>query len=236
MHCAPQRIALPLHRNRLKSRHALIAFDGRKLVVLVVSILAITGSVISLFITECERSPKPNLEPHLALGQVMAEETVKLLDHRGEVVVVTRQQAPEFKNPALEARLKAFRETLSQKGDITVLTTQTPKISRDPMMESQIEEFPSAVLFSILEEHPRVSAIVSFTGAPLLTEEEIAGWGKKMPKIVVFSSFGTGLKECFEKEIVQVAIISRRYAKPNALGKPRTPREWFDQHYEVVTP
>jgi len=70
---------------------------------------------VSLFFTECERTPKPNLEPYLALGQVMAEEASKLLAGKSEVMVVTMlYQKPEFKNPAMEACLKTFRQTLSR--------------------------------------------------------------------------------------------------------------------------
>ncbi len=212
-----------------------VASDAKKKkrrIIATVSILAIICAISSLFLTEWERFPKPNLEPHLALGQVMAEETAKLLGDKGEVMVVTMYQKPEFKNTVAEACLKAFRKTLSRKGGITVLTTETPR-NENPRMESAIEEFPASLFFSILEKHPNISVIASFAGPPMLTDEEIAGWGKKLPKVVVYSTFGTGLKECFDREIVQVAIIRR--GKIDMGKKPGTQREWFDQNFEVVT-
>ncbi len=205
----------------------------RRQITVVVAIFALIGSWVSMFFTECDQTPKPRMEPHLALGQLMAEETSKLLGGGGQVVVVTMY--PPQGGSAVEANLNAFKKTLSGQGKVAVTAVETV-VQPDAVEMAPMEGVPSSLFFRILEKYPNVSAIVSFAGAPLLSDEEITKMGEKIPKVIVFSSDGAGLKKCFEEKVVQAAIIFRTDATGDTSKKPGTLREWSDKYYQVVTP
>src|SRR6185436_18435684 len=71
-------------------------------------LLAILGALS--FLLFARREPKIELGPYQSLGMVTAEETLKLIGDKDQIVVAT-QDSREFEMPALEAQLKAFQTT-----------------------------------------------------------------------------------------------------------------------------
>ena len=43
------------------------------------------------------------------------------------------------------------------------------------------------------------------------------------------------LKSLFDQKILHAAIVSRFQFPTPIKGKPRTPQEWFDQRFQIVT-
>src|SRR2546428_457782 len=71
--------------------------------------------------------PGINRKLHQAVGQVLAEETVRLLGAGGKVTVITRDTAT-YKNPATDAQLSGFKETL-KKARVTVAATIASRLN-----------------------------------------------------------------------------------------------------------
>ncbi len=211
--------------------------EKNKPVITVVAILAIVASLTSIVITQCERPPKINLQPFYAVGQVAAEETLKLLNNNGKIVVVVMDTG-DFKSKATDAQLQKFNETIKKQAGASV--TATEKVKMDMMMMGGPEMgLPGDFYIKLLQQHPEADAIVSFVGAPSLTDDQIKQLGDKIPKFVAISNMGMGLKKLFENQVIQVAIMPQfTPPAPDAGGKLKTPqtlREWFDQTYTVVT-
>ncbi len=208
--------------------------EKKKPLVTVVAVLAIVASLTWIYMTQCQsNTPKVNLNPFLAVGQVMAEETAKLLDNKGEVVIVA-MDTKKMKIPHVEAQLKTFNDTLKKQGGVTVMATESLSAEALGMVGPEMG-LSSDNFFKVLEKYPNASAIVSFVGAPMLKDDEIARLPANTPKIVAFSAMGMGLKKLFEENVIQVAIVPNFEAKPGPQKKPETLREWFDQYYKVVT-
>ena len=201
-----------------------------KTTVTVVLLLAITVSITSIFFTQCEISPPPiNIKPDLGLGEVMAEETVQLMGRKGSIVIVSMDSG-RFRMPLFEARLKAFKETLSSQSEITIAGAEL--LAPEPRNTIM----PSSTFFTVLEKYPKVSGIVSFIGFPSLTEEETARLGPKSPKVVVFFQEHIQVEKFFDPRLIDVAVlppITRSSATPRPL---KTTRDWFDRYYTVVKP
>lgn len=197
------------------------------------SVVVIGGSMTSIFLTECERAPSIPMEPHRALGKVLARETSKLLEGKGTIVAV-RLDTKGASKPA-EAEYDAFLDEMEASPGITIEPPEMIPMGQRMMIGPGMG-ISSAVLASVLEKHPKATAIVSFMGGPQLTDEEADQYAGKLPKMIIVCHMPQGVKRLFERQLVQLAItrsLSRR-PRENVNANPQTPDEWFKQQYEVV--
>src|SRR6266496_4327989 len=85
----------------------------------------------------------------------------------------------------------------------------------------------------IVKNNPDTDVLVSFVGAPKLSDEELAEL-KKVPKFIAESRSTDHLPKLFEKQLIQVAVVSRfTFPAPGPL-RPKAAQEWFDKRYQVV--
>ena len=204
------------------------SFKATRIVAIIVILVA--WSVI-LFAT-CGFGPHFDAKPHEALGQVAAEEALKLLGSGGKLTVITRDTSI-FKMPALDAQLRSFRSTIKKAGQNVAATKL---IEVDPL---RLVAMPSGDFTVLIGKQSEADVIVSFAGPPLLSAEQLAQLGASRPKVVAVCSGAMpvqiNLKAVFEKQLLHAAIISRNNPAP---GRPssREARSTFEQFFSVVTP
>ena len=75
---------------------------GSQTKVTIVAIIAVGAATASLYFAFADRSQKINLDTYDVLGAVTAEETAKLLEDNGLVLVMARDTGAD-KNPSVEA-------------------------------------------------------------------------------------------------------------------------------------
>ncbi len=213
---------------------------NKKMVGAIALTLVIAASLSSLLLTTCEFQPslpKANLLPYQGTGQVLAEETAKLLGNKGKIVVLVMDTG-QVEITADDPRMNAFTEAIKGQKDITVMAVE--KISPSLMIRSPAGKMLRAEPFlEIFQQYPNVDAIVSLIGVPRLADEQIGGLAQNRPKFVAVSDPATSsseLKKLFEAQVLQLAIAPRGHPSTNGGKPPSTPREWFDQNYIVVTP
>src|SRR5205823_13315081 len=78
-------------------------------------------------------------------------------------------------------------------------------------------------------------AIVSFVGVPNLTDGDFTELKKPIPKFIAETRSPEKCIKPFQKGVLQVAIISRFVFPAPGPKNPHTPREWFDQYFQIVT-
>src|SRR5258705_7196191 len=93
--------------------------NARQTVLAIISMLVIAGSVAWIYFTELA-PPKINVVLHQVIGEVMAEETARLLGRKGQVVVVALDPHAA---PELRTQLETFRETLRKLGGVAIKET-----------------------------------------------------------------------------------------------------------------
>src|SRR5947207_309021 len=91
----------------------------KKPILLLFSVIAIMVASISILRTSCSSPPKYDPTVDLCLGERMAVETAKLIDGKGDVVVVSAAGG-KFSQPVAEAQMKGFRRGLKQYRGINV--------------------------------------------------------------------------------------------------------------------
>ncbi len=211
---------------------------GRKLVTVTVAILAIAASIASIIYTQMSHTPKVDGRHYIAIGQVMAEETARVLEDKGEILLICNATAP--KGSIMDQQMTTFKETLGKRGGISIKATQTLEAGVEARAGPDMGLSHDAFL-KLLEANPGISGIVSFVGLPMLQDADIAKLGTERPKIVVYSQMGMGMKKLLETNAIDVAIMPRMLvAPPSPTSKPSTKkpvtlRECFDLYYQIFT-
>lgn len=192
------------------------------------SLVAIAASLSWIYYREF-KTPKHNVALHQRVGQVMAEQTAKLLGPKGLILVVT---IPTQGQPELQTQLEAFHRALHPLGNYEVKehsldTKDQPKYGVGTGLSGRR-------FVRLVKNHPEAKAIVSFVGAPKLTGSEMAELGK-VPIFIAESRSPDQLPELFEKKILLAAVVSRFVFPAPGPAQPLTPAEWFNKRYQVLT-
>lgn len=171
---------------------------------------------------------QPTLKTHTALGEVLAEETTRLVGPAGQIVVITLEDG---QSSELDTYYEAFKDGL-KKSSIKIMRTDTINDTSGkygPGNGMSGRRFVRAVT-----KYPEAGAVVSLVGLPDADEEELKELeGKSVPKVIAFARHSKDLDKLLKKRWVQVAIIPRVQSRQSA-SKPKTPREWFDSQFDIV--
>ncbi|HTL56094.1 MAG TPA: hypothetical protein VL361_10475 [Candidatus Limnocylindrales bacterium] len=195
-------------------------------------------AVISLLVIACSaawiyyyqfKAPKHDVGLHQRIGEIMAEQTASLVGPKGRLVLITIPTGPE---PELRTQLEAFRRRLKTLGEYDFKeheldTKDQPKYSLGAGLSGR--RFVRTV-----KNNPKADGIVSFVGAPKLSDEELADLSKA-PKFIAEARSPDQLPKLFQKQIIQVAIVSRFVFPAPDPRAPKTPQQWFDKRYQIVT-
>jgi len=202
---------------------------NRQLLIAVLCVLAIGGSAFWTYRSQFT-APKFNVVLHQAVGRVMAEETARLIDNSGKIVIVAMELAAV---PELQAQLDSFHQTLKRFPRISI--KETYKLETDEKPKYSFGAGLSGRRFvRIVNKNQSADAIVSFVGAPGLEDDEVAQL-KKTPKFIAETRSADKLKKLFEQKVIHTAVVSRFQFPTPIKGTPRSPQEWFEQRFQIVT-
>ena len=209
---------------------ALLNNPKRQTVVLCAAIIGILGSLTWIYFSEF-RASDLNLPLHQSIGNVLAEETFRQVGHLGKIVIITMdtRQAPELK-----VQLEAFQKHLKTLGGVTI----SDKVVLDPGDNPKYRPgsgLSAKRFLKIARKHSGVDGIVSFVGAPELTEEDLKQL-KSAPKFIAETHSPERLLALLEKKVLMAAIVPRYDFPAPGPRQPQTMRQWFDHYFQVVHP
>jgi len=200
-----------------------------KQILLVTSALAIiAGSVSWIYVTQFGQ-PGFNVELHQKVGEELALETAKLIHSNGQVVVITMDTT---KMPELKAQMQAFEKALKKMGSISI--KQLPMDTDDKPQYRTGAGLSSRRFLRIVKKSAGADALVSFIGAPRMTEEEM-DQVERAPKFVAECRSPDKIKKLFDKKILKVAVVNRFDYPAPIKHNPKTPKQWFEKYYQIVT-
>ena len=201
----------------------------KKSLIVILSLLAIGASIFWIY--KHYTAPDPSQVLHREMGRVMAEETSRLLNNKGdiEIIVIDTPRAPELK-----IQLRSFEENLAKLGEVKIGKKEVLDTKDQPKYRTGGGLSGSRFL-RIMKKGERFDAIVSFVGAPHLSEEEIAQVSAKRPKFIAESLSTEKLQPLLEARLVDLVIVGR-FQFPAPVRTPKTPREWFEQRFQILRP
>jgi len=202
----------------------------RQKTLVVFAVLGIVGSLIMIVSNLRTPSSKPNQLSCNGLGQALAKATATVINEHGQIAVIILE---DYKNEdaPLCAEWTAFCAELRKHSGIKIVATETVAA------ESFVDFGPTRARFdSIIRKHPQVSAFVSFCGIPAWDSKNPFQLPPQGPKLIVLENEpATPLAEYFAAGNLAVAIMPR-LGSPAETAPPKTPIEWFNQHYQIFTP
>lgn len=206
-----------------------------KLTILIACLVLVVAS-ISLIRYFWHPVPVISRDRFIGVGEVLAQETAKLLQDHGRIVVVLDDQLKNPKNP-VNGQWEAFQKELTRHPGITISDKKT--VDADP---NEIRAWCPADSFEdILTRNAKADAIVFFVG--LADWSLLAARGRTpqavSAKVIVGENFGTPSKNeyggYFSSGVLAILIAGRIGPGGPDGAKPRSPREWFDRYYQIYT-
>lgn len=188
--------------------------------------------------------PKFNRAPSIGLGQTLADETVRAVNDRGRIVVVV---ATDPARPVLPGNgcWEGFRDELQKHAGIRIAATEfIPTEPTQGVIAGQPQVWstcPSAVFKELWGRHADADALVFFIGLPSWNRVSGAITERVTPKILVVHCEQmprqSDYRGYFTSGILSGLIGPALGKLPAASPRhPQTPREWFDQQYQVYSP
>ena len=203
----------------------------QRIIVSLACLSALAGVGILYFSFWYVPGPAFNKAPHLGLGQAVARETVKLLGPKGRVFLIHRDSAA-FKNPIIDTQIRGFQRALAEAGH-KIAATNLLRV--DPL---RVASVPPGDFLELIRRTTDADVMVSFLGPPDLSPEQSQALKAGHARIVAVCSGNLphqmALKPLFERQLLQVAIISRTIPQ-RSMPENATPQAWFDLLFEVVT-
>ncbi|MCG3147366.1 MAG: hypothetical protein PCFJNLEI_00805 [Verrucomicrobiae bacterium] len=207
----------------------------RQNITVVITILIVVLCGLSIWRTLRPISDKFETNSFVGSGQGLADTTAQAVQNRGEVVAVITT-AHQEQGSSLSFVWDAFRAEFKKHAGITLTIQMLP-----PDQGEGVPGCSSVAFKEILEQHSQASAIVFFMSLPdwrwLQTKVVVPHISAKVIVLAEAPPFPkshyTGY---FTSGILSGLITQRRGGAPNHVPKPKTPREWFHNEYQIFTP
>lgn len=194
----------------------------------VAAILVIAASCIWIYFTQF-KTQNHNTALHQKIGSVMAEQTAQLIGKKGHIVTIAIS-TKEW--PELKTQIDAFKAKLKSLGTYEIRhyeldTKDQPKYGVGTGLSGRR-------YVRTVNKNKEADLLVSFVGAPKVTDEEAAELAKK-PHLIAESRSGDNLPALFDRKLIDVAVVSRFQFPAPGPEKPRSADEWFTKRYQIVT-
>ncbi len=197
---------------------------------IVLSLLAIVAAGAFLSFRYFRPMPRLDRRPHVALGESVAEQAIRLLGNGGRITLIA-PDVKEFRYPAAEVQLAAFHRSLRRSGHRVAATNW---IRLDPL---RVVRVPPGDFAEILRKQAETDVVVSFMGPPALNAEQKARVGQKRPTVVAVCSGEMprqiNLPSLFSDKLLHAALISR--PKPGPPPASNEGSAWFNHFFQWIT-
>jgi hypothetical protein len=199
------------------------------------------GLLLLLLLPGCQpKEVQALLEPSQALGEVLAEEAVRLAGANRSITLITHDASwgpPSTAEQALRAALKRQKATLD--------FVKTANLG-NPMLSGEVG-LSAADFFETMEKSAKAGAVISLVGAPQLKEGDAARLGSTHPPVLVVATASLGdkmgvhadplrLASLLEAKLIQLAIIDSNEPTAQPTDKQDPHRALFAQRYRILRP
>jgi hypothetical protein len=164
--------------------------------------------------------------PSSGLGQVVAEETIRVLAGKGEVVVVYLP----VESVESRAKIKGFTRTIEASDGVRVSSTEILK----PEDVQSMGRLTFEHFLRIVRNHSDADAIVMFRGVTPFHAGKVKKLADPLPKLIVAGWNPRHIHAGFDAGVIHAGISAREF-RTLPTDDPKTPLEWFDRYYEVST-
>lgn len=174
-----------------------------------------------------------NLRPSGAVGEVLAAQANRLLAGNGGLVIIGRSSVKERRNSTGE-QMAAF--TAAMKRLKTPGIAATEWLPSPPPRAMDTGKITDEQLLQVLAKYPQAKVLVLFAGLPPLSPAVAEALSARSVKLLAVCGYGMHVRRWLETQTLSAAIIPRFGELPPGTPAPKTPMDWFQQEFEMVTP
>ena len=202
----------------------------RRRQVMIVLIVVSSVAAIGVIANWGPNAPKINRAPFIGLGEVVAEETDKVIDHHGMVVPVVANYHTTGSSPMTD-EWKAFTRQIKKSPGVELaepVLVQLDETTGEPSLTR-------ADFDKLVRGNAGAAALVLLVGLPVWDAGRPLTLPRVAPKIVAIHTSALPAKPYLTSAVATVLITRRLAPDSQALAAPRTPRQYFDKYFQVVT-
>jgi hypothetical protein len=203
------------------------------------SLLVVMAALVAAGLIIVRSGQKPEERklaiPFEQMGRVLAHETLRLVPGHGRIAVLRYRVLTDAGNSVLGPAADTFLREIRRDGRLVVAAIESDEYNPFEREEGWARTMMDPPRFAdFMAKHGDVDAVVIIGGTPQLG----AGDAKKLPapgpKIITASVLAPPARWLLADGVIASTIISR--ARPSAeRTPPKSPQEWFDRRYEIVT-
>ena len=196
--------------------------------------LVLVSVALAVFVFRRQSSgPAMNLRPSVAVGEVLAEETSRLLGGKGNIVVIGRASAKEGQSAGNE-QITSLGAALRRRASPKLAATEW--LPQPPRMTMNASDLTAEQLVALLEKHPEANAFVIFAGLPPLSPPLAEKLTARSLNLLAVCGYGTTVRQWLEAHLLAAAVVPRFGELPPGTPAPKTAKDWFSQEFEILTP
>jgi hypothetical protein len=199
------------------------------------------GILLLLLLPGCQsKEVQALLEPSQALGEVLAQESIRLAGANRQIALITHDSTwgpPSMAEQSLRVALQ------KQKAALDVVKAAN---LGNPMLSGEVG-LKAADFIEAMEKSGKAGAIISLVGAPLLKEGDAARLASPHPPVLVVATASLGdkmgvhtdpvqLAGLLDAKVIQLAIIDGTDPAAENATKAEPHRALFAQHYRILRP
>ena len=178
-------------------------------------------------------TPKVSLRPSAAVGEILAAEVGRVLGGTGKVAVISRPPLPGAAD-ANRQRIESFESAIKQHASLQLAAPVW--LPRPPVGTMDLGEASAEQLLAAFDKTPDARAFLILTGMPPFSPAVVEKVNARSLRLIAVCGYSANLKRWLESKAVAVAVIPRFGELPAGTQPPTTPKDWFDQEYQMITP
>jgi hypothetical protein len=178
-------------------------------------------------------SPTINLRPSNAVGEVLAEEVVRMLGATGKVVLVGRSASRDGGDASGE-QIASLQAALKNRASASLAAIEW--LPRSPVGTMDLGGVAAGQLLELIDKNKDANAFVVFAGLPPFSQELAAKLATRSLKLLAVCGYNANVRHWLEARALSVAVVPRSDDLPARAAPPRTAADWFEREFQMVTP
>ena len=196
------------------------------------AVVVLAAALVAFVVWQQRSSPKANFHPSDALGEVLASEVSRLATG-ATVAVIARASAKDARTSG-GRQISSFEAAVRRQAGLQLAATEWLPPEAAGMMAGG--GVTAEQLSGLVEKHPDANVFVIFAGLPPLSPALAGKLKARSVTSIAVCGYGPNARSWLEARALATAVIPRLTELPAGTPAPRTPTDWFQREFELVTP
>jgi len=178
-------------------------------------------------------TPRVNLRPSSAVGEVLADELGRMLGTTGRVVLIGRGSSRDG-GDASSQQIASLQTALKRRA--LTQSTVTEWLPRPPAGTMDLGGVSPEQFLELIDKNKDANSFVVFAGLPPLSQDLAAKIAARSLKLLAVCGYNANVRHWLEGRALLVAVVPRPDDLPAGTSPPQSPIDWFRREFQMLTP